>query len=113
MNLIDAYTRADAHADGQLIEIPEPIAREAGFAIPVSVTAAAWADCVAWTDDDSDRKNLWTEASSAGRSTPTATRKAESHGRPPTSTPTNSTRSPATCSTPSPRCSTPPLAWTR
>jgi hypothetical protein len=53
---IDTYSRTQAIADGLLIEVPEGIAREAGFTVPVAVTAAAWADCVAWTDTDNRRK---------------------------------------------------------
>ena len=32
------------------------MAKEAGFRLPVAITAAAWDDCVAWTDADSDRQ---------------------------------------------------------
>nr|WP_244121059.1 DUF6573 family protein [Burkholderia gladioli] len=32
------------------------LAREAGFRIPVAVTSAVWADCVAWTDADSKKQ---------------------------------------------------------
>ena len=52
---IDTYTRAQAIADGLLVEVAEGIAREAGFTVPVAVTAAAWADCVAWSDADNQR----------------------------------------------------------
>jgi Family of unknown function (DUF6573) len=53
---VDAYSRAQAIADGLLVEVAEGIACEAGFTVPVAVTAAAWADCVAWTDADNRRK---------------------------------------------------------
>jgi hypothetical protein len=53
---IDAYSRAQAIADGLLVEVGGGIAREAGFTVPVAVTAAAWADCVAWSDADNRRK---------------------------------------------------------
>lgn len=46
-DLIHSYSRADALADGVLIDISHP-ADDAGFTIPVAVTAAAWADSVAW-----------------------------------------------------------------
>lgn len=52
---ISVYTRAQALADGVLIDAG-PMAREAGFRWPVAVTAAAWEDCVAWTESDSDRQ---------------------------------------------------------
>jgi hypothetical protein len=32
------------------------MAQEAGFKWPVAITADAWADCVAWTEDDSDKQ---------------------------------------------------------
>jgi hypothetical protein len=43
---IYAYTRAEAIADGVLIDVSK-LAREAGFKIPVAVTAGVWAECVA------------------------------------------------------------------
>jgi hypothetical protein len=53
--IIHAYSRAQAIADGVLVEVPADIAREAGFTVQVALTAAAWADCVAWTADDEQR----------------------------------------------------------
>ena len=32
------------------------MAKEAGFKWPVALTANAWADCVAWNDDDSQQQ---------------------------------------------------------
>jgi len=32
------------------------MAKGAGLTWPVAVTSAAWADCVAWTENDSDRQ---------------------------------------------------------
>lgn len=52
---IYSYTRAQAIADGTLVNVTET-ALEAGFRIPVAMTAAAWADCVAWSDADSERQ---------------------------------------------------------
>jgi hypothetical protein len=52
---ISVYTRAQAIADGELIDVTET-ACEAGFRVPVAMTAAAWADCVAWTATDSARQ---------------------------------------------------------
>ncbi|MEV6576364.1 DUF6573 family protein [Streptomyces sp. NPDC051577] len=52
--VISAYSRADAIADGVLVPVPESIAKEAGFRFPVALTSAAWADCVKWTDADSE-----------------------------------------------------------
>jgi hypothetical protein len=53
-DLIHSYTRAEALADGVLIDVTET-AREAGFRIPVALTSTVWSDCVAWTDQDSAR----------------------------------------------------------
>lgn len=52
---IHIYTRAQALADGVLVDVTK-FAKEAGFLVPVAMTAAAWADCVAWTDADSARQ---------------------------------------------------------
>ncbi|MGL5824995.1 MAG: DUF6573 family protein [Nocardioides sp.] len=49
---IAVYTMADALADGVLIEAGD-LAGDL-FTWPVLLTAAAWADCVAWTDEDSE-----------------------------------------------------------
>ncbi len=54
-DVIFTYTRAQALADGVLIDATE-LARDAGFRFPVALTAAAWAHCVAWTREDSDRQ---------------------------------------------------------
>lgn len=52
--VVFSYTRAEALADGVLVDV-SPRAREAGFRIPLALTHAAWQDCVAWTADDSLR----------------------------------------------------------
>jgi len=44
-NLIFAYTREQAIADGVLIDAGE-MAKEAGFKYPVALTSAVWADYV-------------------------------------------------------------------
>lgn len=44
-------TRAQALADGALVDVSST-AQEAGFRLPVAMTAAAWADVVAWSDMD-------------------------------------------------------------
>ena len=51
-NVISTYTRAQAIEDGVLVDVGST-AQEAGFKWPVALTAAVWADCVAWTEDDS------------------------------------------------------------
>ena len=45
-NVIYAYTRAQAIADGVLVDVSK-LAKEAGFKIPVAVTCGVWAECVA------------------------------------------------------------------
>jgi len=54
-NVIYVYTRAQAIADGVLIDATE-LAQEAGFRYPVALTAAVWAECVAWEQKDSRRQ---------------------------------------------------------
>ena len=54
-NVISTYTRAQAIEDGVLID-PGDIVKEAGIVWPVALTAEAWADCVAWTDADSEHQ---------------------------------------------------------
>jgi len=54
-NVIFVYTRAQAIADGVLIDATE-LAREAGFRFPVALSAEVWAQCVAWQQEDSDRQ---------------------------------------------------------
>lgn len=60
-DLIHAYTRADALADGVLIDAG-PLARELGFKVPVALTAAAWNECVGVPADaagQDERGRLW------------------------------------------------------
>jgi hypothetical protein len=47
--LIFSYTRAQAIADGVLVDVSE-LAKQAGFRFPVAVTAGVWAECVAVPD---------------------------------------------------------------
>jgi len=54
-DVISTYTRAQAIEDGVLIDAGS-IALEAGFTGPVALTSAVWADCVAWSDDDSQKQ---------------------------------------------------------
>ena len=53
--VIYSYSRAQALADGVLIDVSDT-AREAGFRWPVALTAAVWADCVAWSEMDSAKQ---------------------------------------------------------
>ena len=60
--VIHTYTRAQAIADGALIDVT-PTAQEAGFTHAVALTAGAWADAVAWTRDNDEYQDesgrLW------------------------------------------------------
>lgn len=49
------YTRAQAIEDGVLIDAGS-MAQEAGFKWPVAITADAWAESVAWSEDDSEKQ---------------------------------------------------------
>ncbi len=53
---ISTYTRTQALADGVLVEVDPQLAREAGFVVPVALTAEVYEDCVAWNEDDDVRK---------------------------------------------------------
>jgi hypothetical protein len=50
--VIHCYTRAQAIADGVLVDVSES-ATDAGFEWPVALTRAVWEDCVAWSYADS------------------------------------------------------------
>ncbi|MBL8297797.1 MAG: hypothetical protein JNN30_05545 [Rhodanobacteraceae bacterium] len=50
-DVIHAYTRADAIRDGALIDVTEKAA-QAGFRVPVCLTARVWAECVAWPETE-------------------------------------------------------------
>ncbi len=54
-DVISTYTRAQAIADGVLVEAGSLI-KENVFNWPVALTSAAWDDCVAWSDDDSEKQ---------------------------------------------------------
>ena len=46
--VIHSYTRAQAIADGVLVDVSE-LAREAGFRFPVALTCGVWAECITGT----------------------------------------------------------------
>ncbi|MGP4112333.1 DUF6573 family protein [Streptomyces sp. 4N509B] len=54
----DATARAHSAADGggRLIAVDDETARQAGFRLPVALTAAAFTDCVAWSTANNERK---------------------------------------------------------
>jgi len=48
--LIHCYTRAQAIADGVLVDVTEQ-AKRCGFVVPVAMTAAVFGDCQKWAED--------------------------------------------------------------
>jgi hypothetical protein len=61
--IISLYTRAQAIADGFLVDVSD-MAKEAGFKWPVAVTLAVWAEVVTPTPQDkqegqSEKGRLW------------------------------------------------------
>ena len=54
---IYVYTRDQAIADGELIDVSE-IAKQAGFKISVAVTQAVWNQHIMWTDEDSNKQTI-------------------------------------------------------
>ena len=62
--LISCYSRADALADGVLIDL-STIGQEAGLRFPVAITRAAWEAWIGWTDDDTKRQTYQDEAGRA------------------------------------------------
>ena len=52
--VIHTYTRAEALADGVLVDVTAT-AREAGFKVPAAVTAAVFDECIEWTEADAER----------------------------------------------------------
>ena len=60
-DFIHKYTRAQAIADGVLVDVTET-ANESGFRWPVAITSTVWEDCVAWSEEDSERQVHQTES---------------------------------------------------
>ena len=56
-DFVHTYTRAQALADGVLVDATT-VAREAGFTIPLALTSAAWAECVAWSPADTEKTGV-------------------------------------------------------
>jgi len=59
--VIHTYTRREAIADGVLIDVTET-AKEAGFKMPVAVTASVWADYITvptGVEGQDERGRLW------------------------------------------------------
>lgn len=49
--IISSYSRAQAIADGSLVDVTET-AKEAGFKLPTVLTRGAWVDAVDWSDPE-------------------------------------------------------------
>lgn len=54
-DVIFSYTREQAIADGELIDVTET-AKQSGFTIPVAVTRAVWEETIAWTSNNSAKQ---------------------------------------------------------
>ncbi|TDR40470.1 hypothetical protein DFR29_113172 [Tahibacter aquaticus] len=50
-DVIHTYTRREALDDGVLMDAGA-MAQEAGFKVPVALTAQVWATCVSWSPDE-------------------------------------------------------------
>jgi len=53
--VIYSYSRRQAIEDGVLVDVTNT-AGEAGFKCPVALTRGAWEQCVAWSDEDTQRQ---------------------------------------------------------
>lgn len=57
-DVVSSYSRAQALADGVLVAVPDQLRLEAGFRIPMAMTSRVHEDCVAWSLEDSERKQV-------------------------------------------------------
>lgn len=67
---IHTYSRFRAIADGVLVDadsLEEDFAKQAGFKVPVALTAGAWADTVAWSETVEEMKPHGTGQDEKGR----------------------------------------------
>ena len=64
--VIHQYTRAQAIADGVLVDVSKT-AREAGLKWPVALTRAVWVDCAEWTERDKEKSRSLDGQSTSGR----------------------------------------------
>ena len=60
-DVIASYTRADAIADGVLVDVTET-AKKLGIRFPIAMTATAFAACAEWTDADPHGMGQTTDA---------------------------------------------------
>lgn len=56
-DVIHRYTRAQAIADGTLVDVTTT-ALEAGISLPTAVTQAAYADCIAWNEKNATYQDV-------------------------------------------------------
>ena len=57
-DVVSSYSRAQALDDGVLVAVPDQLRQEAGFCIPMAMTSRVFDDCVAWTVEDTERKQV-------------------------------------------------------
>ena len=56
--VVHTYTRAEALADGVLVDVTTA-GREAGFKVPTAVTAAVFDECIEWTESDAEQSTAY------------------------------------------------------
>jgi hypothetical protein len=56
-DVISEYSRAEAIADGVLVDVSQT-AKEAGIRFPCAMTAAAWETCVTWSNADTEAQGV-------------------------------------------------------
>jgi len=56
VDVVYQYTRKNLIDDGDLVEVPADLARQAGFRVPVGILTEVWQSCIEWTDEDSERQ---------------------------------------------------------
>ena len=54
--VIHSYSRRQLIEDGFLIEVPDELARQAGFLASVGILVEVWESCIAWSDEDSKQQ---------------------------------------------------------
>lgn len=80
-DVIHTYTRREALNDGVLMDASSA-AKEAGFRVPVALTAKAWATCVGWSTDETTPQDhdgrLWDVLGMASLTARAAARRGDS-----------------------------------
>jgi hypothetical protein len=57
-DVVSSYSRAQALGDGLLVAVSDELRQEVGFRIPMAMTSRVFDDCVAWSVDDTERKQV-------------------------------------------------------